>query len=602
MTPQSGAVPGRRDRAAIAWCAGAAAVTFLLQCWLFRALIADYSPTVDELALEVASTNIGGNLNPLHWFTQGFHYYFVGYPEWESPASDFWRPLANFIFWLHYQLFGANWSIQLVFAYLLHALVVGLSGLIALRAFNLKPRFAAIAMLIAVFNPAFWSTNTTWYSLPELIQYPIFQTEILCALLMLLALLAFINGRFAMYCVVTTLALLLKETALTIPVCAIALTGAWRTADARQTARNFAWLVLPLVIWYLGRSAFFEFGDSIYVLRSNGPLSWVIKPIRNLLYLPSTLYNKPLTETRHALISHDYGTFFADGFRLAVNSAWWLAYLNAFLLGCLRFGRSWFGRIPEPWVCGLLFASGNLCLVLVLQNPDPRFSYFWFTLGPAAIFAALPNRRLGVGLAAALGLGLVVPQIWSMTRTLSADSVGNYHLVKQSARQLIGLLRDLPPGASTVYLVDDIVVQAATPDAFAKFAGYHGRLILVNSVEHVLGCQASEQEQPRYRLTRSASDTTLRYTAPDCFSPPWNVAPLALFDDNKQVARGPWMKYRYPELRIFGGSSIAGGVDYDVGRRWTVTVNDPACSVEGACVWIGLDPASRAYYIIRGSG
>ena len=565
-------------------------------------LIADYSPTVDEFAIEVASTNIGGNLNPLHWFTEGFHYYFVAMPEWSTSASDFWRPLANFMFWLHYQLFGANWGSQLVLAYLTHAIVVGMSGVIALRIFNLNAKSAAIVMLIAVFNPAFWSTSTTFYSLPELVQYPIFQTEIVCALLMLLAFLAFIKGRYPLFCLIATLALLMKETALTIPVSAIVLTGAWRGTNARQTARNFIWLVLPLLIWYLARRGLFEFGSSIYVLRPNGPWSWLVKPFRNLLYLPTTLYHKPLGETRQALLSHDFGSALADGFRLAANSAWWLAVLYAFLIGCLKFGRHWFSRVPEPWVCGLLFASGNLGLVLLLQTPDPRFSYFWFTLGPAALFAAFANKRFAVGLATALGVILVTPQIWSIPRELSADSIGNYHLVKQSSRQLISLLRQLPPGVTTAYLVDDVVVQASTPDAFAQFAGFHGKLVLVNSVEHVLGCKASDDERPRYRLERTATETKLQYAAPDCFYAPWNAAPLALFTADKEVARGPWMKYRYPDVRKHGDLSLARSVDYDLGRRWTVTVNDPACNVDGACVWIGLDPSTRAYHVISDSG
>jgi hypothetical protein len=603
MSSQAATAPAARDLRFLVWCGGAVAMAFLLQLWLFHPLIADYSPTLDEFAIEVASTNIGGNLNPLHWFTEGFHYYFVAMPEWSTSASDFWRPLANLMFWLHYQLFGANWSIQLVFAYLIHAIVVGVSGLIALRVFNLDAKSAVIVMIIAFFNPAFWSASSGYHSLPELIQYPIFQTEIVCALLMLLAFLAFIRSRYALFCVIATVALLLKETALTVPVSAIALMGAWRSADARQSAKNFAWLLLPLLIWYVARKGLFEFGKSIYVLKpSGGAWSWLVKPIRNMVYLPTTLYHKPLTETRQAFLARDYATAFADSFRLATNCAWWLAVLYAFLVGCLKFGWKWFSKVPEPWVCGLLFASGNLSLVLVLQTAEPRFSYFWFTLGPAAIFGAFANTRFAFGLAAALGAALVVPQMLSVPRHLSAESIGNYHLVKQSSRQLIGLLHDLPPGVTTAYLVDDVIVQASTPDAFAQFAGFHGKLVLVNSVDRMPGCKGRDNEPSRYRLERSATETTLRYIAPDCFAAPWNTAPLALFNANQEVARGPWMKYKYPELKRAGDLSLNGSVDYDVGRRWSVTVNDPVCNVDGACVWIGFDPSGHAYHVIGDSG
>ncbi len=596
------AVKLSRDRSLLKWAAVATGITFLFQVWLFWPIIREYFPTADEFALEVASTSIGGHLDPTSWFTQGFHFYFLSYAEWQSSSTDFWRPLANFLFWLNYQLFGTNWANQLVLGYMTHALMVGLTGYVAYCTFNLNRWLTATAMMISALNPAFWSHSDNFNSFsyntaPELIQYPTYQTEILCALLMMSACLAFIKGRYVLFLVVTTLALLLKETALTVPIAAMAMIGGWWKTDPGRTARNFIWLVLPLVLWSVARMAIFDYGKSIYVLSSATAWGWLLKPIRNLLYLPTLLYRGPLRETKDAILGHHTGLIVLHGFQLAVNAAWWLALLYAMRRAYDRTRKSWLIALPEPWVCGLIFALGNLCLVLVLQAPDPRFAYFWFALGPAAIFAALSDRRYGVLAAMTIALCLVVPQFWSMARSLSAGSIQSYDLSKRSAKQLTTLLGDLPPTVRTVYLVDDLILHGTAPEYLAEFARFHGQLIVINSIEPMSGCKATPPTSSRYKLTRSAAGTVLDYSAPACFFQ-INEAPLQLFHD-KEVTRGKWMTYRFPDMTIPATLSRAG--DYDLGPRWSAVVRDPSCSSEGACVWLGLDLGRQLYYVLNES-
>jgi hypothetical protein len=596
------AVNTGRDRLFLKWAATAAGITFLFYLWLLRPIIHDYFPTADEFALEVASTPIGGHLDPTKWFTQGFHFYFLSYAEWQRASTDFWRPLANFLFWLNYQLFGTHWSNQLVLGYLTHALMVGLTGYVAYCTFNLNRWLTASAMMISAFNPALWSRSETYNSFsyntaPELIQYPTYQTEILCALLMMSACLALIKGRYILFFAVTTLALLLKETALTVPVAAMAMIGGWWRTDRGRTAKNFIWLVLPLVLWYLARMAVFDYGKSIYVLSSETAWRWLLKPIRNLLFLPTLLYRGPLQQTKDAILTHRTGLLVLHGFQLLVNAAWWLALLDAVRSAYDRTRKRWFVALPEPWVCGLIFALGNLCLVLVLQAPDPRFAYFWFALGPAAIFAALSERRYGVVAAMAIALSLVVPQFWSIARSLSAGSLQSYDLSKRSAKRLTTLLGNLPSTVHTVYLVDDLVLHGTAPEYLAEFAGYHGELIVINSIEPMSGCEAAPPTSSRYMLRGSAAGTVLDYTAPACFFQ-INQAPLQLFHD-REVTRGKWMSYRFPDLTVPAASSIPG--DYDPGKQWSAIVSDPSCASEGACIWLGLDLARQAYYVLNAS-
>jgi hypothetical protein len=595
--------PASKDKSFIGWCAAAVAITFLLQLWLCRRLIAAYLPTSGDLAVEVASTAIGGPVHAWTWLTQGFHFYYQSYPEWQAAQTDFCRPLANALFWLHYQLFGAAWGSQLIFGYLAHALTVGLTGYIASRVFRLSVWLALIAMIIAALNPGFWTGNDIANSVPyntqsELLQYPIFQTEIPCALLMMAAFVAFVRGRYLWFCVIATGALLLKETSLTVPVAAIVLVGVWWRANTRQALSHLVYLLLPIMIWYSIRAFVFQYGHSFYVLTSGSEWGWLFKPIRNLLYLPSTLYHGPLGATVNALRTHDWATLALHGFQLLANAIWWLAVLYALYRAWLDAGRQWLTAAAAPWICGLVFVLGNIALVMLLQSPDRRFAYFWFALGPAVVFRAFMDRRHAVPIAAALAATLCVPQLFTMQRSFSASALHNYELIKHSASSLYRTLGTLPEGVTNVYLLDDLVTQAASPDFLARFAGYRGRLVVVNSITPIVGCSGAAPGAQRYRLQRDAAGVTLDYHTPDCFYP-WYEPPLQLADSHNQLPRGPWMSYRYPELK---GPRVAPPgeemTDYDIGQHWTLTVTDPACAAAGACVWLGLDPTLQKYYVL----
>src|SRR5262245_50922782 len=114
------------------WAVSVGMVTFALQLWLCYPLIYDYFPNSDDIALEASSTAIGGPIDPALWLTEGFHSLFHPYPEWGSLPTNFWRPMANALFWIHYQIFGTQWGSQLVLGYFLHALIVSMTAYISL--------------------------------------------------------------------------------------------------------------------------------------------------------------------------------------------------------------------------------------------------------------------------------------------------------------------------------------------------------------------------------------------------------------------------------------------------------------------------------------
>jgi hypothetical protein len=289
----------------------------------------------------------------------------------------------------------------------------------------------------------------------------------------------------------------------------------------------------------------------------------------------------------------DWSTIAKHLAEIGINTAWWCGIGLALVQIARRYGRDWLRSSPPPWVTALVFAGSNLALLIALQETHLRYGYLWFALGPAALFAALAGIR-GAALAPLLGLGLLAPQIAAIGATFSPDSMHNYRLVKQAARQLTGLLGSLPAAVTTVYLVDDMVVQIPTPNYMAKFSGYRGRLILVNSIRPLPHCTTSAPARLRYRLSSQDDATVLSYDAPTCFEPYFGLPPLAQIGSDKSVARGPWMSYTYPELSMRKSATA----DYSVGDAWTVRSSDPACAAQAACVWLGFDEASGRYFVI----
>lgn len=578
-----------------------AAVSFVAQLWLFQPLLADFAPTLDEIAMQAGSTDVGGAIHPSDWFTQGLHGYFVPYPEWSASATDFWRPLANGWYWLNHRLSDDHWGNQLVLGYLAHALAAGLACYIAARILGLSGVLLAAAALIAIFNPAyvFHSVNDP-FAIPRASQFPVYQIEVIAALPMMAAILAFLRRRYVLFSLAATVALLFKETALALPVAALLLLLGWPRAHKRAAPRDTLWVALPLLIWSLGRLVAY-FHGATHLLPAAGLKAWLTKPLRNLLLWPTGLHQEALSVTRAAASAHQWSTVLRHAAAVLADLAWWAALAVAVVAAVRLWHQRRPNEEPEPWIVLLVFALGNLIWAVLLPASELRFGYLWFAIGPAAIFAGLSRRRWANAGAIALTLSLIVPQLYSLTAAFSAEPLQAYRIAKQSARQLTALLARLPATTKTVYLVDDLVVQSSSPRYFAKFAGFGGEIVLVNNLAPVRGCTATTTAMParRYRLSRDSVTTTLDYQAPECFERAWNVAPLDQIDSGRFVQRGRWMNYHFPELKTRTPWLSADHFDYDAGRHWTLRVTDPTCTLPGACVWLGFDPIGQRYYVLE---
>jgi hypothetical protein len=592
-------LPAVQEASPWLFCLLAGTATLFLQLWLLGPVISSYFPTDNELALIAESTRIGGHVDPISWLTDGFHNYFLAYPEWQQPWTDFMRPLANFMYWLSYREFADHWSNQLILGYIAHALTVALTAYIALRVFRLSMPRAFAAVLVSALNPAFWECFRSPYSIPLLAQFPSCQTEIFDALLMMGAFVSFVRKRFGWFSLLATLAVFLKETALTVPVSALLLAVAWRVQQP-QSLRNFVCMAAPLVLWMIARLVFFQYGGAIYVMDAERPLAWLATPVRNLLVWPTGLYTAATRGTMAAAAMHDWRTLSLHILELGLNAAWWLA------LGCASV-RTWFllrkkdpsAAAPQPWIVALVFVLGNLTLVILLQVTQIRYGYFWFALGPAAVFAALPRRREAAVLAMALAAGLALPQAWRMSNYFSRDSIASYRVIKQSARQLTALLAQLPDRIRTVYVIDDIADTFSSPEYLARFSNYPGRVVLVDGILPVAHCKPTAGEGERYHLWRDGATTVLDYRAPGCFEQQMTlVLPQQSIEAAGRAKRGDALTYYFPELSLQGDDKRKSGPPR-IGNRWTLYAKDFSCVDEGACLWLGFDARTARYYPLK---
>ena len=136
-----------------------ALVLLAIYCFHFR-FYQSYFPYGDDPALFNASEG-----NPAKWFSEGFSKYFVVYPEWNVPRTDFLRPGVNLIVRLNHTLFGDHYALYFATFYFAEFLVCVLVICLA-RQMGVNERWLYLIGLLATINPAFVGEGLLQRSLP----------------------------------------------------------------------------------------------------------------------------------------------------------------------------------------------------------------------------------------------------------------------------------------------------------------------------------------------------------------------------------------------------------------------------------------------------
>lgn len=574
-----------QTRSVWTWPCVAAALAFALQLALFAPLLHDYFPSDDDLALELASAPIAGPVHPELWFTQGWHRYLDAYPEWTPPAAFFLRPAGNAIYWLQHALFGSYWASRLIAGYLVHSLIVGLAGYIALALFELPLSLACLAMALAALNPGFWSTSYDPYPIGALIHLSSMQLDLYAALGVVIGMVTFVRRRFAWFAAAITVAALIRETALLAPLAALAMPAVWKDERRDRMLRNLGCLLAPIAVYAALRTWVFAPHGPVFALGPFPASALLVNAVKRIVYWPTTLFAISTGDLQRAFRGHDLPTIARSALALMINAGWWLALGIAAARAAALWRRGRPTAVALRWTAALLFAGFLLSFDLLSASREVRYAYVFFAIAPGALFAALSRWRAGTVAVAVLAVGTILFEIAQAATSLSPASLDAYRLIKQSGRQLVGLLETLPPGTRRAYLVDDTLSQNDAPRYLARLAGFQGDLIVINSVLPRVPC-AGGGHAPHYRLVGNGASTTLFYAAGACLAPPWQVVPMDRIDASGALNRGPWLRYVFPP-----GAA-------DITRKWRVTTMDPVCRTEGACVWIGLDVAARRYFLL----
>jgi len=312
-----------RTRPAWTWPCVAAALAFTLQLALFAPLLHDYFPSDDDLALEIESTPVAGPIHAGQWFTQGWHRYLDGYPEWTPPSTFFLRPAGNAIYWLQHALSGSRWASRLIAGYLVHSLIIGLAGYITMALLELPLSLACLAMALAAMNPGFWSTSYDPYPIGALIHLSAMQFDLYAALGVALSLVAVVRRRFAWFAAVIAVSALIRETALfapLAPLAALAMPAIWKDERHDRMLRNLGLLLAPIAVYAALRTWVFAPHGPVFAI---GPLpasALFVNAAKRIAYWPTTLFAFSTGDLHRAIRARDLPTIVRPAVALVVNS------------------------------------------------------------------------------------------------------------------------------------------------------------------------------------------------------------------------------------------------------------------------------------------
>jgi hypothetical protein len=278
-----------------------ALVLLAFYCFHFR-FYQSYFPYGDDPALLHASEG-----NPAQWFTEGYSKYFVVYPEWNVPRTDFLRPVVNLIVRLNHIFFGNHYALYFATFYFAQFLVCALAVFLA-RHLGVNARWLYFVGLLVAINPAF---------IGEGLYSASFQFDVWCGLFTVLALYLILLERYGLACLSLTFAVFTKEPALYAPVAAAV------TVYLIHRRRLLAvTMLLPLAVWaWVWKFVFTGTSGGNYALQGD-PKALLIKgSIEGFLRWPTGIFDYHVV--RKILVEHFILVHLPDLLVLLINLLLW---------------------------------------------------------------------------------------------------------------------------------------------------------------------------------------------------------------------------------------------------------------------------------------
>jgi hypothetical protein len=444
-----------------------ALVLLAIYCFHLR-FYQSYFPYGDDPALFNASEG-----SPAKWFSEGFSKYFVVYPEWNRPRTDFLRPGVNFIVRLDHTLFREHYSLYFATFYCAQLMVCVLVVRLA-RQMGVNERWLYFIGLVAAINPAFVGEDL--YSVA-------FQFDIWSGLFAVLALYLVFRGWYVLAILSLTFAVFTKEPALYAPVAAMA------TAYLIHRRRLLAFtMLLPLVVWAaVWKFVFVGTPGGNYALQGS-PKALLLKGlIQGFLRWPTGIFDYHIV--RNILVGHSVLAHLPDLLILLINLFLW--YLLVAVVA--YFARALFAAKPLSHQDRLLLAVliwlvGALSFG-ILVGYHPRFGGSIYPLEILVYAVIFKRGTYGLGHSfSALAVGsLTAAFLWSAHLRVPHQEVSQV----SSMRSLVDSLR--LHRADVVYVLNSSRSDAA-PSNIASLAGASPEKVVILSEAE--GCLIDTRADP----------------------------------------------------------------------------------------------------------
>jgi hypothetical protein len=501
----------------------------LLGCAMYFLRYHDYILVGDEPA--VISETLHQSVS--QWFSEGFSKYFIVYPEWFTPITNFSRPLMNLIPYANYLLFSNNFqfyylpfyalqfSAALVFAYFM-------------RIAHVPSNMALLFLLMFLMNPAFINYG--------LVMIP-YQFDVIASIFLLFAFLALWKESYTWTMVMLFFAVFTKETALFGAIAAAMTVVVWK----RRAGIAFAFL-LPLIIW--GVLRWVAYGTITGANYSVAPGLWgtIVALVKGLVVWPSGIIPGAggLLNLFKGEITLPTKVFY--GVVIGLNGLLWayIAYLGLNIARRLFTGTR-FARDADEGsrlIVGLfIWTLGALSFCVLLGLSDSRYGasvyVFLLLLLSVTLFGNTPLRP-APWISGSITVLMLIACAWSVARFFAVDSP-SFAAGVDRQRALYYALRSLSHGdGSPVYVVNAPGELGSSPTFLRKAWHVSPDVVFINQTA---GCPGSpEVTQTGVKIS---SGGTLTVVIPHCMSYKFANA------DDQLLARGVVRELDRPGVGIY---------------------------------------------------
>jgi hypothetical protein len=495
-----------------------------------------YFPYGDDPALLTASAG-----NATKWVTDGYSKYFVVYPEWNVPRTDFMRPGVNLILWLNETFFGKHYFLYFASFFLAQLLLCSLTVLLARRMGVKEPWLFFVGLLAAV-NPAFLGEGLYNLSFPF---------DVWCGLFAVAALYLILRQWYGLALLSLTLAVFTKEPALYTPVAA-AIT-VYLLHRRRLLA---AIMLLPLLAWAcVWKFVFVGTPNGNYALQGN-PATLLIKgAIQGFMRWPTGIVDSHVV--RMILFDHSIRANLPYLFLLLINLFLW----SGLLAVGAKFVRAALHASPlseqDRWLLAVLIWLAGALSFGILVGYHSRFggSIYPLEILACAVMVHSNRPRLTRGFSVvALGL-LAAAFLWN-ARALEASDDGIVpHLDSSPILTMRNLVDALQRHRADVVYVLNSTSSDAAPSSIASFAGVPAEELIILS--EAQGC-LNDRRADRPMVQQVGNAVHIVSVLPGCASYEFSGVPFSTIVPAFRgvLSRGDFATYRLPEGHVTESGSI----------------------------------------------